>query len=172
MSMKDLDELFAAFTVVDSVRIAAPVERVWAIVSNPERMPEFSPECVKVEWLGGASAPAVGARFAGASRVDGWAWTRNCTITELDEPTVFAYEVYDEADAKAQSRWRFELAQDGDATVLTQRFAHVPDGRSTIRLLAEGEPGVAQAHIDERAEMLRAAMRRTLEAIRYELEGT
>jgi uncharacterized protein YndB with AHSA1/START domain len=170
--MTDLDELFEAFAVTDSITIDVPQRRVWNVVSDVERMREFSPELVKIEWLDGAERAAPGARFAGTSRVDGFEWTRNVTITELDEPNVIAWDVYDAPDERPQSRWRFELVADGDRTVVTERFAHVPDGRSTIRLLAEGEPDLAQAHIDERAEMLRGGMRRTLEALRDGLEGS
>jgi uncharacterized protein YndB with AHSA1/START domain len=170
--MTGLDELFAAFTVADSVRIAAPPERVWAVVADVERIVEFSPECVKVEWLDGATAPAVGARYAGTSRVGSFEWTRNCTITELREPELFAYEVFDELDERAQSRWRFEIAADGDGSVVMQRFSHVPDGRSTVRLMAEADPAKAEATIAERAQMLRAGMRRTLGAMRDALERT
>lgn len=168
----DLDELFAAFAVVETISIDAPPERVWAVVTDVGRMPEFSPECVKVEWLGGANEPAVGARFAGASRAGAFEWTRNCTITHAEPPHVFAYEVYDAADESPQSVWRFEIDPSPSGTLLTQRFAHVPTGRSTIRLMAEDDPATAQETIDERAEMLRDAMRRTLEAIRQELEAT
>jgi ligand-binding SRPBCC domain-containing protein len=169
---RDLDELFAAFSIVETIATDAPPERVWALVTDVRRMPEFSPECVEVSWLDGAGETATGARFAGASRAGAFEWTRNCTITECRAPSVFAYDVYDHADVAPQSRWRFEVTSDGDRTVLTQRFAHVPDGRSTVRLMAEDDPATAQETIDERADMLRAAMRRTLEAMRDELEAT
>jgi ligand-binding SRPBCC domain-containing protein len=168
--MTDLDALFAAFVVTGTTTVDAPLQRVWDVVSDVERMTEFSPELMKVEWLEGASRAAPGARFAGTSSVDGFEWTRNCTITELDEPNVFAWDVFDGPDERAQSRWRFDLTTDGDRTVLTQRFAHVPDGRSTIRELAEaGDPDEV---ITERAEMLRTAIERTLEAIRQASEAT
>lgn len=117
----------------------------------------------------GASRATLGARFAGTSSVDGFEWTRNCTITELVEPKAFAWDVFDGSDERPQSRWRFELAADGDRTVLTQRFAHVADGRSTIRALAEG--GDPDEVIAERAEMLRAGIQRTLEAIQEASEA-
>jgi ligand-binding SRPBCC domain-containing protein len=168
--MPDLDALFEAFVVTDSITIDAPIARVWDVVSDVERMTEFSPELIRVEWLGGASRAAPGARFAGTSSIDGFEWTRNVTISELDAPNVFAWDVYDGPDERPQSRWRLELAADGDRTVLTQRFAHVPDGRSTIRALAEaGDPDEV---IAERTEMLREGTRRTLDAIREASEGT
>lgn len=170
--MPDLDELFEAFVVADTITIDAPHDLAWAAVFDVERTREFSPELVRIDRLDGATGGTPGARFAGTSRVDGFEWTRNVTITELDGPNVIAWDVYDGPDERPQSRWRFELASAGDRTVLTQRFAPVGDGRSTIRLMAEGEPGLARAHIDERAEMLREGIRRTLEAIRDMVEAT
>jgi uncharacterized protein YndB with AHSA1/START domain len=167
----NLDELFAAFQVVETIHIDSAPKDVWRLISDVERIVEFSPECVEIEWLGGATAPQVGARFAGTSRVGSFEWIRNCTITALQEPECFAYEVADEADEAAQSRWSFEVAAAGNGTNVTQRFLHVPTGRSTVRLLAEGDPAAAQQTIAERAAMLSAGMRRTLEAMRAVLES-
>jgi uncharacterized protein YndB with AHSA1/START domain len=166
-----MDALFAKFEVTETIHIIVPAERVWDLITDVERIVEFSPECIKVEWLNGATAPAVGARFAGMSRIGAFEWTRNCTIIVYDEPTVFAYEVFDEADELPQSRWRFEIAPDATGTTLTQHFSHVPSGRSTIRQLAEANPAEAEQTIAERAEMLAPAMRHTLEAMRRSLEG-
>ncbi len=164
--MPDLDELFSRFQVVETIRIDVPPQRVWDLVTDVDRMAEFSPELVSVEWLGGASQPEVGARFAGKSRFGGFEWTRNCTIVEVREPLLLTYEVYDEADESAQSIWSFEVTGEGDGTILRQRFSHVPTGRSTVRLMAEADPGKAEETVAERAEMLQEAMRGTLEAMR------
>ena len=167
---RDLDELFSAFTVVEGIRLDADPRRVWALITDVERIVDFSPECANITWLDGASAPVVGARFSGTSRIGSFEWTRNCTITVCDEPHRFSYEVADEADEYAQSLWSFEITADDDGSILRQRFSHVPAGRSTIRLMAEADPGTAEQTIAERAEMLNAGMRRTLEAMRQALE--
>ena len=46
-----------------SATIAAPPERVYALVADVTRTPEFSPEVTSCSWLDGATGPAVGARF-------------------------------------------------------------------------------------------------------------
>jgi uncharacterized protein YndB with AHSA1/START domain len=166
-----LDELFEAFQEAETIHIEASPERVWALITDVERIVDFSPECVKIEWLGGAIAPQVGARFAGTSRIDSFEWTRNCTITALQEPNLFAYEVADEADESPQSRWSFEIQADASGAVLTQRFSHVPTGRSTVRIIAEADPAAAEQTVAERAKMLKTDMRRTLEAMRGVLES-
>jgi uncharacterized protein YndB with AHSA1/START domain len=167
--LPDLDQLFSTFQVVETIRIDAPPERVWALITDVHRIVDFSPECVKVEWLDGATGPEVGARFAGTSRVGSFEWTRNCTIVEVREPNLFTYEVADEPDESAQSMWSFEVTAEGDGTILRQRFSHVPTGRSTVRLMAEGDPAKAEETVANRAEMLSDGMRRTLEAMRDEL---
>jgi uncharacterized protein YndB with AHSA1/START domain len=45
--------------------IAAPAELVWSLVSDPEPMPEWSPEVQAIEWLDGATEAAKGASFMG-----------------------------------------------------------------------------------------------------------
>src|SRR5438128_9848444 len=94
----DLDELFAAFQVAETIHIDAPPSQVWELVTDVQHIVQFSPECIKIEWLGGATVPREGARFAGTSRVGAFKWTRNCTIIELKELLLFAYDVFDEAD--------------------------------------------------------------------------
>ena len=48
------------------VHIDAPAQRVWAVLSDLERMGEWSPECYRVEWLDGAHSPATPGRASRA----------------------------------------------------------------------------------------------------------
>jgi hypothetical protein len=48
--------------------IDASPERVWELVSDIELMPTMSQELQSIEWLDGATEPAVGARFVGHSK--------------------------------------------------------------------------------------------------------
>ena len=52
-----------------TVHIDAPIEEVWALVSDVTRIGEFSPETFEAEWLDGATGPA--ARSAGRVRGHG-----------------------------------------------------------------------------------------------------
>src|SRR3546814_5728159 len=51
-----------------TVRIAAPPERIYAIVTDIENMGRLSPECTGGRWLAGATGPRVGARFKGTNK--------------------------------------------------------------------------------------------------------
>ena len=55
-------------TVQVQTWIDAPPQRVWALVSDVELMPTMSKELQSIEWLDGATGPAVGARFTGHSK--------------------------------------------------------------------------------------------------------
>ncbi|MFY8159652.1 MAG: SRPBCC family protein, partial [Ilumatobacteraceae bacterium] len=44
-----------------SVEIKAPVEKVWAMITDLPRMGEWSPENKGGEWMKGATTAAVGA---------------------------------------------------------------------------------------------------------------
>src|SRR5687768_14377997 len=51
-----------------STYVEAPPERCYALVTDIGRMGEWSPETVRAQWLDGATAPAVGARFRGTNK--------------------------------------------------------------------------------------------------------
>ena len=51
-----------------SIVIHASEEAIYDLVADPMRMAEWSPECVRCQWIDGATQPAVGARFRGTSR--------------------------------------------------------------------------------------------------------
>ena len=61
------------------VEVAAPPEAVWAVLTDPSRIPEWSHECCEVELLD--SGPVgLGSRFRGGNRVGRNRWSRVCTV--------------------------------------------------------------------------------------------
>ena len=103
------------------IRIAAPPERVWSLISDITRMGEWSPECRDCEWLGNAAAPAVGASFRGHNRLGPWRWRRDVTITASDPGREFAFVTLGVGGAE-QTRWRYQIDKiDGEAEV-TESF--------------------------------------------------
>ena len=167
MSHIDLDAVFGAMTLHEEMRVAAPVERVWALVADPTRIGEISPEATQAEWLDGAAGPALGARFRGTNRLGDDVWTRQCTIVELEPGRVFGWEVGDLVDDTPATRWRFTLEPEGaGATVVRQDFTHLPGGRSRIRLAAERHPERAARYIEKRGAALADGMRSTLARVK------
>ncbi|WP_316525510.1 SRPBCC family protein [Kitasatospora brasiliensis] len=175
------------------VFVAAPMERVWELVTDIGLPARLSPELHRVAWLDGARGPAVGARFEGHNRRENMPdWRTVCEITELTEPTeptesaepagsadpagprAFAWGVMD-ADGRygepvsdlagALARWRFELLPEGGGTRLRQSVAIGP-GRSGPSLFIDAEPELEEKIVDFRLNELRTGMAATLEGIK------
>src|SRR4051812_33266481 len=71
--------------------VAAPPERVYALISDITRMGEWSPEATGGHWQRGANGPAVGARFRGTNR-KGWRrWSTVNTVTAAEPGRQFAF---------------------------------------------------------------------------------
>lgn len=167
----DLDDVFGSFVVEVSKRVEAPPEDVWDLVSDVSRIRDFSPEVIRAEWIEpGPKAPVPGARFAGTNRLGDFEWTRTCTVVEAERPCVFAYVVGDRFDGSPSGTWSFDLEEDGEGTIVRQRFSHAPKGRSGTRLLAEQDPDNAERIIDTRREILERGMEATLGSIKRVLE--
>jgi hypothetical protein len=128
-------------------RIAAPADTLYALVSDVTRMGEWSPENVGGRWLGGVTAPSVGARFRGSNR-RGWRrWSTTCTVVAADPGSTFAFDVG--VAGIPASRWTYELRPDGDATVVTETWT---DRRPRwFAILAGATMGIAdiRAHNQE-----------------------
>ena len=76
-----------------STEVDADPAAVWALVSDLPRMGELSPENTGGSWVGGATGPAVGARFRGSNR-RGWRrWSTAVRVTECEPGRRFAFEV-------------------------------------------------------------------------------
>src|SRR5689334_18375955 len=104
------------------VHMAAPPERVWALVSDVTQIGRFSPETFEAEWLDGATGPAVGARFRGHVKRNGHGptyWTTS-TVTVCEPGRAFAFGVG--PTGKALNTWRYDLVPAGDGTDVTESF--------------------------------------------------
>jgi hypothetical protein len=107
------------------VRMAAPADRIWDVVSDITRIGTFSPETFEAEWLPGSDGPVPGARFRGHVRRNGRGpvyWTQ-CTVTASEPGREFAFAVAGPG-GKTLNTWRYQLApaQDGTGTDVTESF--------------------------------------------------
>ena len=102
-----------------SVEIAAPPALVWSLVTDIERMGEWSPETYRAEWLDGATGPAVGARFRGWNRRPfRQRWSTRPRVRVCDEPHEFAFALgLERSDFVV---WRYRLEPAGDGTDVTE----------------------------------------------------
>ena len=77
--------------VVVEVDVAAPGDTVYELVSDVGRMGEWSPECERCEWVGGAERAALGARFRGHNRIGARRWSTVSTVVAADRGRAFGF---------------------------------------------------------------------------------
>jgi uncharacterized protein YndB with AHSA1/START domain len=149
--------------------IDAPPERVWAVVSDVELMPSMSDELQSVEWLDGATGPAVGARFIGRSKHEALGeWATTSHVIEYDPPRVFAWAVVDPDDPTAI--WRFRLEPKDRGTELSQWMQMGP-ARSGLSLAIDRMPEKEQKIVFVRMREFERNITCTLEHIKKMAEA-
>ncbi len=153
----DISQLLSLMKVEVSHHFNAPIEAVWALLSDVERMAGLGPEHVEAHWLG--QERGVGAQFSGRNRRGDDEWEVPCHVTECHRPTRFSWTVLQPDNPS--SRWSYILAVEGNGTLVAERFEHGPN-YSFTRIWAEEHPDEASHIIRERAETLRADMMATL----------
>jgi hypothetical protein len=103
-----------------SADIAAPADKIWALVSDLPRMGEWSPENTGGEWIGGATGPAVGVKFRGRNRKGFRRWSTTCTVTAADQSSRFTFEVT--YGPVRISTWDYTLTAKGDGTTVVEEW--------------------------------------------------
>ncbi len=109
-----------------TVHMAAPAEKIWALLSDVTRIGRYSPETFEAEWLDGATGPAPGAKFRGHVKRNGKGpvyWT-TCTVTVAEPGRQFAFGVG--PSDKPLSVWGYRLEPSGDGTDVTETFDLAP----------------------------------------------
>jgi uncharacterized protein YndB with AHSA1/START domain len=105
-----------------SLWMAAPPERVWALVSDVTRIGEFSPETFEAAWTRGSNGPAEGAYFKGHVKRNGVGptyWTP-CRVTRCVPDREFEFTVG--TDRVAVNNWGYRLAAENGGTRVTEYF--------------------------------------------------
>ena len=111
-----------------SLHIAAPPERVWALVSDVTRIGEFSPETFEAAWTRGSTGPEVGASFKGHVKRNGVGPTywSPCQVTRCVPLEVFEFSVGTDAVTLNNWGYRLEADDDGAGTTVTEYFRLEP----------------------------------------------
>ena len=157
-------------TVAVQTRIQAPPERVWGLATDIHLMPRLSTELREVEWLGGATGPALGHRFSGRNAHPSLGeWETVSTVVECDEPCRFAWAVGD--PSQPSSTWRFTLRPDGAGTMLEQ-WAQLGPARSGLSRAIDAMPDKEQKIVFVRLRTFEAGLTRNLAAIKELAERT
>jgi uncharacterized protein YndB with AHSA1/START domain len=103
------------------VDVAATPAQVWAVLSDPARVGEWSHECRAVTWVDGHARAAVGAKFRGSNQVGSFRWSRTCTITELEPERLLVYRTAGGVPPDS-TEWRFQLEPVEGGTRINQSF--------------------------------------------------
>lgn len=133
-----------------AIEISAAPERVWSLLADVTRMGEWSPGCDRCEWIDGAVAPELGARFVGYSRQGIVRWSRVCEVTASDPGRAFAFRTF--FKGAESTRWRYQLEPIPTGTRVTESYEVVAMPR-WVQLLHR-VPGMhAKARRDARTNM-------------------
>lgn len=143
-----------------SVDVAAPPERVWTVVSDVTRMPEWSPELRRLYPVGGRQ-PRVGMRMIGVNRRGYVLWPTTSTVVRLEPERAVAWRT-----RQSGATWTYELEPTSTGTRLTGR-RELPKYSLGTALFAPVIGGAA-GHDRELADGIRS----TLDRIRATIEST
>src|SRR5687767_14894334 len=145
-----------------SVRIEAPPERVFDLVSDLPGMGRFSPENAGGRWVGGATGPAVGAGFRGQNRRGRLhRWSTQCTITRCEPGRAFAFSV--SSIGLPVAEWAYDIAPDGDGCTLTETWHDRRGGLITVA-------GRLASGVSDRSGFTAESIERTLAEVKRAAE--
>lgn len=146
-----------------SLEIAASPERVWALLTDLSRMPEWSPQCHKMIVRGKDKTLRVGTTTFNINRRGVLFWPTRAKIKEFDAPRRFAFKI-----AENGTTWSYDLEPTETGTKVTER-RHAPEGVSDVsNFLTKNILGGTEGFEEE----LEAGMLQTLSRIKAAAEAS
>lgn len=146
----------------DSIHVAASPERVWALVGDVRRLPDWSPQVDSTRLRSGFDSVRLGTQFTNRNSDGELVWTTHAEVVRFEPGREIAFRVEENWVI-----WSFTLTPVGDGVELVQR-RDAPDGISDLSLeLTNGFMGGVEAF----TASMRAGMRLTLERIKAEAEA-
>ena len=145
----------------DSVVVAVPPAELYALVSDPTRMGQWSPQCRQC-WWDDAAATGVGAWFTGRNETHERTWETRSQVVVAEPGREFAWEVNN-----GWVRWGFALEPVDAGSRLTQSWHFLPKG---IEGFGERFGERAEAEIQKRSDAALSGIPATLAAIKATAE--
>ena len=134
----------AAPLLQTQIDIDAPVDKVWELITDTRRMPEWSPQCRKMKTLGPLRQ---GTRTLNLNRRKRLYWTTTSTITEVVPQRKFAFRVNTN-----NTIWSYELEPTATGTrVVESRHAEngvKPTSNFLVNMLFGGVPSFEDELVD------------------------
>jgi hypothetical protein len=94
---------------------------LYDIVADITRTPELSPDIVYCEWVGGATGPAVGARFKATNKFGRGPRVSNRPVVTVAEPgREFAFSR--RAPFSGTLEWRYRFVPESDGTRVIESY--------------------------------------------------
>lgn len=143
--------------------VAAPPERVWKLLTDFSRMPDWSPELVSMRALrpGGLR---VGQWYLGINRRKAAVWPTRSVLAVLEPGRTLAWDT-----TSSGARWIWELEPDGSGGTHLVHRRPVPRGVTLMsKLFAPLALGGSEAHADE----LEAGMAETVARLKAAVEAS
>ena len=142
--------------------VAAPPEKVWALLTDFSQMPSWSPELVKMVPLlrGGLR---VGQQYVGINKRKAMVWPTRSVVATLEPGRTLAWDT-----KSSGARWIWELSPSADGGTTVTHRRPVPDGLSRVSgIFAKAVLGGSEGHCDE----LEAGMATTVARLKAAAEG-
>jgi uncharacterized protein YndB with AHSA1/START domain len=114
--------------------VDASPERLYALVSDVVRLPDWSPECYRCAWLPPDDGPRVGARFRGWNRRRGLHWSTVCEVQIAEPGREFTFQVLG-GRLKSDTRWQYLFEPVPGGTRVTESYAVARWSPRAMRLL-------------------------------------
>ena len=141
------------------VDINAPVSRVWGLVSDLSRMPQWSPQCRMMKLLGPLRP---GTRTINLNRRNMLFWPTTATITEVIPERKIAFRI-----PINTSVWSYEL----EATATGTRLVETRHAETGVRAVSTAVTKAALGGVDSFESELLAGMNQSLARIKAAAEG-
>lgn len=113
----------AAPLLQTQININAPASKVWALISDFGRMPQWSPQCRVMKPMGPIRQ---GTRTLNINRRGWMFWPTTCTITELLPEKKLAFRVNTNGTV-----WSYELEPNGESTRVVES-RHAENGAKAV----------------------------------------
>jgi uncharacterized protein YndB with AHSA1/START domain len=136
--------------------IAATPDVVWSLVSDLQRMGDWSPENNGGEWIKGATGPARGAKFKGRNSNGSKSWTTVSTVIDASPGKRFSFLVA--VGPLKIAEWAFDVEATDTGCRVIETWTDRRGG------LMKKLGGVASG-VDDRNEYNRAGMEQTLTGV-------
>ena len=146
-----------------STEVRASPSALYGAVSDVRRMGEWSPECQRCEWIGGAVGPAIGAQFKGSNRRGVARWSTTPRVVVADPGREFTFVTGHRGRDMTKWTYHFETVVGG--TNVTESFEMLRDMPWYFRFADRFLMGVK----DRRADLV-SSMEATLQRLRTVIE--